>query len=72
MKPVRQTLPIVMNTNVLVAGACRRAGSMACRFLLGVLGEQVPLVLTPSIALEYQDVLQRPRGLALTDRKSRG
>ncbi len=66
MEPVRQTPPIVMNTNVLVAGACRRAGSMACRLLLGVLRERVPLVLTPSIALEYQDVLQRPRVLALT------
>jgi len=58
--------PIVMDTNVLVAGACRHAGSMAYRLLLGVLREEIPLILTPSIALEYQDVLLRPRVLDLT------
>jgi putative PIN family toxin of toxin-antitoxin system len=62
----KQTPPIVLDTNVLVAGACRRTGSLAYRVLLGVLHGQVPLVLTPSIALEYQDVLLRPRVLALT------
>jgi putative PIN family toxin of toxin-antitoxin system len=60
------TPPIVLDTNVLVAGACRRSGSMAYRILKGVLHEQIPLVLTPAIALEYQDVLLRPRILELT------
>jgi predicted nucleic acid-binding protein len=64
--PTHETPPIVLDTNVLVAGACRHAGSLAYRILLGVLREQVPLILTPSIALEYQDVLQRAGVLALT------
>ena len=60
------TPPIVMDTNVLVAGACRHEGSRACRVVLGVLHDEIPLILTPSIALEYQDVLLRPHVLALT------
>lgn len=55
-----------MDTNVLVAGACRRRASFAYRVLMGVLTQDVPLVLTTSIALEYLDVLQRSRILALT------
>jgi predicted nucleic acid-binding protein len=62
----RQTPPIVLDTNVLVAGACRHSGSMAYRVLLGIVRGRVPLFLTPGIALEYQDVLLRPGVLALT------
>lgn len=58
--------PIVMDTNVLVAGACRHEGSFAYRVLLGVLHRRVPLMMTEAIGLEYLDVLQRPRILALT------
>ncbi len=58
--------PIVMDTNVLVAGACRNESSSGYRVLLGILQKEIPLMLTPSIALEYLDVLQRPRVLALT------
>ncbi len=61
-----QTAPIVMDTNVLVAGACRHDTSLAYRLLMGVLDGEIPLVLTQSIALEYLDVLQRPRVLLLT------
>lgn len=61
-----QTPPIVMDTNVLVAGACRHEGSTAYRILLGVLQRSIPLMLTEPIALEYLDVLQRPRVLAVT------
>jgi predicted nucleic acid-binding protein len=61
-----QTPPIVLDTNVLVAGACRHEGSHAYEVLLGVLQRRVPLMLTESIALEYLDVLQRPRVLAVT------
>jgi predicted nucleic acid-binding protein len=55
-----------MDSNVLVAGACRHAGSQAYRLLCGVLSGQMPLILTPAIALEYEDVLVRPGILALT------
>ena len=58
--------PIVMDTNVLVAGACRRESSHAYRVLMGVLSKEIPLMLTPAIALEYLDVLQRPRVLEMT------
>ena len=60
------TPPIVMDTNVLVAGACRHEDSRAYQVLLGVLEGKIPLILTLGIVLEYQDVLQRPRVLALT------
>jgi predicted nucleic acid-binding protein len=62
-----QTPPIVLDTNVLVAGACRHKGSFAYEVLLGVLDGRVPLMLTQSIALEYLDVLQRPNVLTLTE-----
>ena len=62
----RLTPPIVMDTNVLVAGACRHEASRAYQVLIGVLERKIPLILTLGIALEYQDVLQRPRVLALT------
>jgi predicted nucleic acid-binding protein len=61
-----QTPPIVLDTNVLVAGACRHEGSYAYEVLLAVLQRRVPLMLTEVIALEYLDVLQRPRVLAVT------
>lgn len=61
-----QTPPIVMDTNVLVAGACRHVGSPAYQLHLGVLYRRVPLMMTEAIALEYLDVLQRPRVLAVT------
>jgi predicted nucleic acid-binding protein len=55
-----------MDTNVLVAGACRHESSFAYRVLLGVLHQEIPLMLTASIALEYLDVLQCPRVMAMT------
>jgi predicted nucleic acid-binding protein len=55
-----------MDTNVLVAGACRRESSFAYRVLMGVLSGEIPLMLTAGIALEYLDVMQRPRVLAMT------
>jgi predicted nucleic acid-binding protein len=61
-----QSPPIVLDTNVLVAGACRHEGSHAYEVLRGVLERQIPLMLTEPIALEYLDVLQRPRVLAVT------
>ena len=61
-----RTPPIVLDTNVLVAGACRHESSFAYRVLMGVLQNDIPLMLTTAIALEYLDVLQRPRVMALT------
>lgn len=51
--------PIVLDTNVLVAGACRHEGSLAYRVLMAVLSGQVPLMLTEGIVAEYADVLGR-------------
>jgi predicted nucleic acid-binding protein len=61
-----QSPPIVMDTNVLVAGACRRESSLAYQLLLGVLEETFPIILTESIVLEYLDVLARPAVRRLT------
>jgi putative PIN family toxin of toxin-antitoxin system len=61
-----ETPPVVMDTNVLVAGACRHEGSPAYEMLLAILHRRVPLMLSAPIALEYLDVLQRPRVLAIT------
>ncbi len=55
-----------MDTNVLVAGACRREKSVAYRIVMGVLRGEIALILTAAIAWEYLDVLQRPRILELT------
>lgn len=62
-----RTPPIVLDTNVLVAGACRREDSLAYRIVLGILRREIPLMLTASIALEYHDVLQRPAVMKLTE-----
>ena len=61
-----QSSPIVMDTNVLVAGACRHESSLAFQVLLGVLEGTFPIVLTEPIALEYLDVLARPTVRRLT------
>lgn len=58
--------PIVLDTNVLVAGACRHKKSMAYRVLMAVLHRRVPLMLTEGIVAEYADVLSRPRVRKLT------
>ena len=61
-----QSPPIVMDTNVLVAGACRHESSLAYELLLGVLEQRFPIILTEPIVLEYLDVLARPAVRALT------
>jgi putative PIN family toxin of toxin-antitoxin system len=66
MKDSYQSPPIVMDTNVLVAGACRHESSLAYEVLLGVLEEKFPIILTESIVLEYLDVLARPAVRRLT------
>jgi predicted nucleic acid-binding protein len=61
-----QSPPIVLDTNVLVAGACRHESSLAYQVLLGILEQTFPIILTEPIVLEYLDVLARPRVRALT------
>lgn len=58
--------PIVLDTNVLVAGACRKEGSLAYRVLMAVLDRQIPLMLTEGIVAEYADVLGRQAVRKLT------
>lgn len=60
------TPPIVMDTNVLVAGACRHESSLAYRILMSVLLGRIPLMLTEGIIAEYEDVLSRRSVRALT------
>lgn len=66
MEDSYQSPPIVMDTNVLVAGACRHEGSLAYDLLMGVLDEAFPIALTEPIVLEYLDVLARSSVRALT------
>lgn len=58
--------PIVVDTKVLAAGACRHESSLAYQLLLGVLEEAFPIILTEPIVLEYLEVLTRPTIRALT------
>jgi len=58
--------PIVLDTNVVVAGACRKESSRAYQLLMRVLDGQISIFLTNSIALEYADVLLRPAIRRLT------
>jgi len=51
--------PIVLDTNVLVAGACRHESSLAYRILMAVLQRRVQLILTEGIIAEYEEVLGR-------------
>ena len=60
------TPPIVLDTNVLVAGACRHEESLAYRIMMGILRREVRLGLSAAIALEYHEVLQRPAVRELT------
>ncbi|MFO7907517.1 MAG: PIN domain-containing protein [Pirellulaceae bacterium] len=66
MRETYRSPPIVMDTNVLVAGACRRESSLAYQVLLGVLEERFPIILTEAMVLEYADVLGRPQVRQLT------
>ena len=66
MEDSYQSPPIILDTNVLVAGACRHESSLAYQVLLGVLDQTFPIVLTEPIVLEYLDVLARPSVRALT------
>lgn len=66
MEDSYQSPPIVMDTNVLVAGACRFKSSWAHQLLMGVLEATFPIILTEPLVLEYLDALARPSVRALT------
>jgi len=52
--------PVLLDTNVSVAGACRHEHSAAYRVVMAVLQGQIPIMLTEGIVAEYEDVLSRP------------
>ena len=58
--------PIVLDTNVVVAGVCRRESTLAYSVLPTVLQRRVPLILTEPIIAEYEVVLSRPGVRTLT------
>jgi putative PIN family toxin of toxin-antitoxin system len=58
--------PVVLDTNVLVAGACRHEHSAAYRVLMAVLQGPIPIMLTEGVVAEYEDVLSRPSVRQLT------
>ena len=50
---------IVLDTNVLVAGLCRRIDSPSFKILQNIQKATIPLVLTHKLYLEYESVLTR-------------
>jgi len=56
---------VVLDTNVLVAGLCRRQNSPSYRILQQIQQEIIPLTLTHKLYLEYESVLTRNKILAL-------
>ena len=54
-------VPLVVDTNVVVAGLLsRRRGSPVCLLLDGMLAGAFPFVLSPRLLAEYREVLLRP------------
>jgi len=56
---------VVLDTNVLVAGLCRRADSPSFKILQNIQKAIVPLALTQKLYLEYESVLTRRNILQL-------
>jgi putative PIN family toxin of toxin-antitoxin system len=52
---------IVLDTNVLVAGLCRRVDSPSYKILRSIQNGEVSLVLTHKLFLEYESVLKRDK-----------
>ena len=50
---------VVLDTNVLVAGLCRRTDSPSFKILQNIQRGIIPLVLTQKLYLEYESVLTR-------------
>ncbi len=56
---------IVLDTNVLVAGLCRREESPSYKILKNIQCGNIPLALTYKLFLEYESVLKREKILKL-------
>lgn len=64
---MEQTPLVVLDTNVLVAGLCRRQDSPSFKLLQNIQTGRVPLALTHKLYLEYEAVLTRSEILKLID-----
>ncbi|MFQ5675417.1 MAG: putative toxin-antitoxin system toxin component, PIN family [bacterium] len=62
---MEKTPLVVLDTNVLVAGLCRREDSLSFKILQNIQKEIIPLALTPKLYLEYESVLTRENILSL-------
>lgn len=61
-----ETTPlIVLDTNVLVSGLCRRENSASYNILKNIQKGKIPLALTHKLYLEYESVLKREKILKL-------
>ena len=58
---------IVLDTNVLVSGLCRRTGSASFEIVKAVQGRRIPIALTQKLCSEYEAVLKRSGIRRLTD-----
>lgn len=67
-KIIAQNMPlIVLDTNVLVAGLCRREDSPSYKILKNIQEGNIPFALTKKLFLEYESVLTRVKILELID-----
>ena len=64
---IERTPIVVLDTNVLVAGLCRREGSPSFKILKNIQAGNIPLALTQKLYLEYESVLTREKILRLID-----
>lgn len=64
---VEQMPLVVLDTNVLVAGLCRREDSPSYKILKNIQQENISLVMTQKLYLEYESVLTREKILKLID-----
>lgn len=58
---------VVLDTNVLVAGLCRREDSSSYKILKNIQQGNIPLAMTQKLYLEYESVLTREKILKLID-----
>lgn len=65
---ITQDVPlIVLDTNVLVAGLCRRQDSPSYKILKNIQQGNIPFAITKKLFLEYESVLTREKILELID-----
>ncbi|MDZ7341654.1 MAG: putative toxin-antitoxin system toxin component, PIN family [candidate division KSB1 bacterium] len=65
---ITQNVPlIVLDSNVLVAGLCRREDSPSYKILKNIQEGNIPFALTKKLFLQYESVLKREKILELID-----